>query len=239
MEAENKAKIKAKFSALMNKSESIFNPGLLKYKFNREDLFQEKFDPFLESLKNEIKSLPRDKVLFFYLDYWITGLTEKIEKAKRKERLSEIGRIFLTGRKKLRTELSEINSDLMNTEVPVKETPKAANEAPVSFREIFIVPDWKKYIEALYMVDNPIVDTTYKFIGQPKKHKGVVCSWIKELQAKGKIDKKFSRQQLAAVLNHEILGLNLGEGGKTFDNVSLTYDNEYKSKLIRLTNLLP
>jgi len=239
MEVDLKTKIGAKFSALMDKTESIFDPGYLKDKFNKEYLFQEKFNPFLESLANEIKSLPQDKLIFYQIEYWVMRLDERIEKAKRKEKLSEIGSIFLTHRRNLKAELSKIRSDFMVIEVPVKEESESPNETSLAFKDIFTVLDWKKYIDALHEVDNPVIDSTYKFIGNPKKHKGVICSWIKELQSKGKIDKKYGRQQLAEVLNNEIQGLNLGKDGKTFDNVSIAYDTEYKGKLIRATNLLP
>lgn len=114
-----------------------------------------------------------------------------------------------------------------------------ANITPVSFESIFKVPDWKIYIDALHKVNNPVITSNYEFIGKTQKHKGVICSWIKDLQTKGIINKKFTRQQLATVLNNEIKNLNLGKDGKTLDNISIAYTNDYKNHLLKLANLLP
>jgi len=114
-----------------------------------------------------------------------------------------------------------------------------ANIPPASFESIFTVPDWKIYIDALHKVNNPVIDSNYEFIGKTQKHKGVICSWIKDLQNKGEINKKFTRQQLVKVLNNEIKNLNLGKDGKTLDNNSRVYEKDYKIHLLKLVNLLP
>lgn len=110
---------------------------------------------------------------------------------------------------------------------------------PKSFSEIFSVPDWKKYIDALNQVEDPILSGNYKFIGKPRRDKGVICSWIKTLQHKGIINRKFNRQQLASVLNNEIEDLNLGTDGKTIDTPSDHYDKKYDQQLKKHFNLLP
>lgn len=111
-----------------------------------------------------------------------------------------------------------------------------AIENPLEFGDIFVKDNWKTYIDALHKVENPVIDKEYNFIGLPRKDKGVICSWIKDLQTKGFINKKYNRQQLVTVLNNEIKGLNLGKDGKTFDNSSTVYDTKYKENLIKLTN---
>jgi len=113
---------------------------------------------------------------------------------------------------------------------------KKAGTTISCFQDIFIDSDWKKYIEALSKTEPPIIDGKFKFIGKPRPHKGVVCSWIKHLQTKGKITLNVNRSQLASVLNEELKDFNLGKDGKTFDNVSNEFDNKFKDQLIKLTN---
>ncbi|WP_046755407.1 hypothetical protein [Kordia jejudonensis] len=103
-----------------------------------------------------------------------------------------------------------------------------------TFKEIFTVDDYEKYINALYQVENPVIDENWNFIGKPRKHKGVICCWINHLQTKGIINKKFNRQVLAEVCNHEIKDFNLGKDGKTFDNTSKIYDDNYKDLLLKI-----
>lgn len=107
---------------------------------------------------------------------------------------------------------------------------------PKTFNDIFALKEWRLYIDALYLVEQPVIDKNYNYIGKVKKHKGVIASWIKHLQTKGIIDIKYSRQELALVLNNEIKGLNLGTDGKTITNYSIEYETNYKEKLIKLIN---
>ncbi|HTA81307.1 MAG TPA: hypothetical protein VK783_00105 [Bacteroidia bacterium] len=239
MENENKNRISSKFQMLKAKADIVFDSGSMEYAFDKLGIFTEKLNPFLDSLASEIKSLPQDSLIRYEIEFWVDTLDVKIEKAKKKKGLSETGRIFLTHRKKLKERLLEIKSNLLSEPVVVKQESKEIIEEPLSFKDIFLSADWRKYIDALYEIENPVISTEYEFIGNPKKHKGVIASWIKELQERGKINKKYSRKHLAEVLNSEIKGLDLGKDGKTLDNYSIAYENEYKGKLRRITNLLP
>jgi hypothetical protein len=235
---EIRDRISKKFRVLHANQEIIFDRGSLEYSFDKKVTFLENFTPFFDSLENEIKSLPYDRLLYTEIEVWVLDLDSKIEKALHKKGLSETGRIFLTHRKKLKARLLEIQSHL-STPVLESTISKPVTETSPAFKDIFLAMDWKKYIDALHEVDNPVISIDYKFIGNAKKHKGVIASWIKELQDKGIIHKKYSRKHLAEVLNSEIKGLDLGKDGKTIDNYSLAYENEYKSKLKRIANLLP
>ncbi|EMR02527.1 hypothetical protein [Cesiribacter andamanensis] len=113
---------------------------------------------------------------------------------------------------------------------PMISTPLEEN--PQTFADIFTTEAWPKYINALAMVAPPVIDAGNNFIGSPRKHKGVICSWIKYLQSKGIIRQSVNRSQLAGILNREIKGLNLGTDGKTFDNISEEYLTNYESRLI-------
>lgn len=108
----------------------------------------------------------------------------------------------------------------------------------LKFKDIFISADWKIYIDALFKVTSPVIDKEYNYIGG-RNGKGVIGSWIKDLQTKGIIKKIYNRQQLATILNNEIKGLNLGKDAKTIDNTSTTYDKKYKEKLLNLIKSLP
>lgn len=121
--------------------------------------------------------------------------------------------------------------------LPDKEMEQAKDtkgKGPVSFEDIFVPSEWRKYIDALSKVDNPVLSDNLEFIGKAKKHKGVVCSWIRELQTIGFIRKGFNRLQLSVVLNNEIKNLDLGKDGKTLENPSYEYDKFYKKKLLEI-----
>lgn len=137
-----------------------------------------------------------------------------------------------------------VNGEITNAESQLKspqQSPSISNfkeevkssEKPKSFEDLFGEKKWKKYIDALYKVHHPVIDKNYNFIGKPRRDKGVICSWLKDLQNDG-IVKRFSRQELASVLNNEIKNLNLGKDGKTFDLVSTAYNEEYKENLYEL-----
>lgn len=120
------------------------------------------------------------------------------------------------------------------TENTAQQKEQITIEAPKGFKDIFTNSEWEIYINALHKVENPVIDKEYNYIGKARNDKGVICSWIKDLQNKGIIKKKHNRQELAIVLNNEISGLNLGKDGKTFDNTSTVYDKKYKEKLQNL-----
>lgn len=239
MERRNGEIIDAKINALRSESDTIFDKESLRHIFFKSEHFREKFNPFLEKLGHEIKSLPRDNITEHHIDYWVELLNKKISTAQRVKKLSEIGRIFLTHRKKLRTHLLQIKTDLISTPLTLPKASPVADSPALSFQSIFSKPDWKPYINVLYQVHAPVINKEYEFIGRPQKHKGVVCSWIKYLQSKNIIHKKYNRQELALVLNKEIKGLGLGKDGKTLDVVSATFENEYKPKLVSLIKSLP
>lgn len=135
--------------------------------------------------------------------------------------------------------LFEFESEVKPKLLELISAPKQYN----SFAEIFNGTDWKKYVNALCEIEPKLLkildNGKYKFIGNPNKDKGVICSWIKELQNKGKINRNIKRQKLSLVLNTEIEGINIGKDGKTFDNMSGTYRKDYQNKLLKDTGLLP
>jgi len=105
----------------------------------------------------------------------------------------------------------------------------------ICFSDIFSVTDWGKYISALKNTDPPLINDLNEFIGKPRLHKGVICSWIKHLQYKSIIRQSINRAQLSLVLNNEIKKLNLGKDGKTFDNESTEYTTVFEKQLLSLT----
>jgi hypothetical protein len=241
------AEIIYKFQELRAKAALIFDAGKLHYKFMKQELFEEEFNPFYESLEPAIRTLPKIDITFDEIDEFVNALSRGILRIKKKSGKTEIDAIHLRYRLKLKAKLLEIksslNKDRMDVGVRSPGKTELINEAESTlllFRDIFISPDWELYIGALSQVTNPVISNPpYKFTGKSQKHKGVICSWIKELQHRGIISNQYNRQQLASVLNREIKDLNLGKDGKTFDNISLVYDNHYRTALLRLTNLLP
>lgn len=120
------------------------------------------------------------------------------------------------------------------TLIEIKQSTTKIN--PATFKDIFSNEGWEKYISAMEQTEPALINAKREFIGKPKLHKGVVCSWIKYLQSKGVIKLNVNRSQLAFVLNNEFSHFNVGTGGKTFDNISIEFDNNYKEQLINLTN---
>ena len=239
MEVDDLRIVKIKFQELREKADLVFDAGTLKDKFSPGEYFNNRFIEFYESLEKEIKSLPNIPLREDEINAWIGSMLFKIDKASLNSKLSATGRLFLRYRKKLRVGLLEIQSDLLKNKTTVHKELTDIKDTPQSFADIFTSPDWQKYIDALHEVDKPVITSTYEFIGNPKRHKGIICCWIKELQNRGLIGKNHSRQQLTVVLNREIKNLNLGNDGKTFDNYSTSYENNYKKSLLRRTNLLP
>lgn len=130
------------------------------------------------------------------------------------------------------------NTEKISSKNKLNENPTLEDEAKkttaTTFKEIFTVNDYEKYINALHQVENPVIDENWNFIGKQKGSKGVICNWIKELGNKGLINSKYNRQVLAAVCNNEIKDFNLGKDGKTFDNTSKIYDDNYKDLLLEI-----
>ena len=111
------------------------------------------------------------------------------------------------------------------------------NFEPSKFEDIFIVPDWEKYIKPLNLV-KPMLISNNEFVGKPKGHKGVICSWFITLQEQSIVKKSISRQTLAKVLNNEFKNFNLSNDGKTFDNISKQYEDYFKKELCALCKLV-
>lgn len=105
---------------------------------------------------------------------------------------------------------------------------------PEKFSDIFASTDWNKYIEALKNSEPKLISEENEFIGKPKLHKGVICSYVKDLQTKNIIKFTVNRKQLSHVFNNEIKNLNLGSDGKTFDNISNAYEDNFKEQLMKL-----
>ncbi len=105
---------------------------------------------------------------------------------------------------------------------------------PEKFSDIFASADWNKYIEALKNSEPKLISEENEFIGKPKLHKGVICSYVKDLQTKNIIKFTVNRKQLSHVFNNEIKNLNLGSDGKTFDNISNAYEDNFKEQLMKL-----
>ena len=82
-----------------------------------------------------------------------------------------------------------------------------------------------------------LLNSNWQFIGNPKKHKGVICSWIRDLQLQSVIKLNISRSELAQVLNNELQDLNLGKDGKTLHNLSAVYKKEFKGQIETLLDM--
>lgn len=107
-----------------------------------------------------------------------------------------------------------------------------------TFEDIFVSDDWHKYINALCMVDPPVLELKngkFKFLGSSARHKGVIASWIHDLQHKGIIKLAINRKSLARVLNNEIEDLDMGKDGRTIENHSATYQKDYRAALLEKT----
>lgn len=103
------------------------------------------------------------------------------------------------------------------------------------FKDIFLCEDWNKYISAFEKTTPPLLSREWLFIGNRKKHIGVICAWLYELKGKGIIKQSYTRSKLATILNAEIKEFNMGLDGKTFDNTSHEYTNKFKSQLLSIT----
>lgn len=102
------------------------------------------------------------------------------------------------------------------------------------FEDIFLQKDWRKYVDAFKKTTPPLLNDRLEFIGNRKKHIGVICGWFYYLKNQGIINANCSRSTLAAILNNEIKDFNMGRDGKTFDNPSMEY-NKFEPQLISIT----
>lgn len=202
----------------------------------QEALFNQQFNVYLlEELKveTEVKRIHEGKEMFG-IKNWTSYLNEQtlLDFLKHQKHVAEQGyqkhlykknalHIHVNGDKEVLSLITETASE------------KAKGDG---FAEIFSVQDWKKYISALEQTSPPLLNHNWEFIGKPVKHKGVICSWIKHLQISGMIKISFNRSQLAAILNKELKNFKMGKDGKTFDNISTPFDNDFKDQLIKLTN---
>jgi hypothetical protein len=71
------------------------------------------------------------------------------------------------------------------------------------------------------------------FVGIKVK-KGVICSWIKDLQNRGIINADLNRSELALIVNNSFKNFNMGVNGKTFDNISKEYNLKFKNQLEKI-----
>lgn len=108
---------------------------------------------------------------------------------------------------------------------------------PQTFEDIFTEPDFHKYIAVFEKTKPALLNSNWHFIGKPRKHKGVICSWVREMQFLSIIKANINRSQLANVLNNEIKYFNLGKDGKSINNTSLEYKNEFKNQIKDILNL--
>jgi hypothetical protein len=129
--------------------------------------------------------------------------------------------------------INEMSTNSFNGSIVVT---KAADKAE-NLGGIFNTDEWRIFIDALVKAEPPHLDSNWCFIGE-RGGKGVVCSWIKELQYKGIVKPHLIRSQLASILNTSIPGINIGKDAKTFDNQSKLYEKQ-KNSLLTLAKLLP
>jgi hypothetical protein len=116
-----------------------------------------------------------------------------------------------------------------------KDSKRKSEFIPKTFKDIFAKTGWEKYILVFEKCDPPLIDNQRLYTGNNRGHKGVICSWLKDLQNKGVIKRNINRSQLAKVVNHEIKNIDLGEDGKTFDNYSNLYIDNFKDQFLKLT----
>jgi len=170
------------------------------------------------------------------------AVTERDTKTKRMDKVRVLG--FGNVTLYLQHQINIIDEYLKQLEQTDTPTTNIKNQKPTpkTFADIFVNDDWSKYIDVLCEVEPILLKKSdngkYVFVGNPKKHKGVICSWIKDLQDKNIIHFE-SRQNLSLVLNAEIKNFNLGKDGKTFDNISSDYRKNYQNTLLKKFGLLP
>ncbi len=120
---------------------------------------------------------------------------------------------------------------------PKKSIASNQKDSPKTFKELFKIDDWKKYINALVHVK--LLDSNYNFIGNPNKHKGVIASWFYSLQNEHNvINKGISRAVLMEVVNKELPNLHIG-GDKSFEQFSVSYQKKYRNQLENYIENIP
>jgi len=110
-------------------------------------------------------------------------------------------------------------------------------ETKDSFIEIFTVPDWQKYINALTICEPKLLvveGNKYKFVGNKKNQRGIVAQYFKFLKLKGIINSSIDRDKLAKVLTNEILDFTIV--GSSIDNTSETYKKTFQNQLEKYYN---
>lgn len=104
-----------------------------------------------------------------------------------------------------------------------------------SFKDIFTIDHWEKYISAFEKTIPPLLNKNWQFIGNRKKHIGVICSWIYHLKDKSIVNQNCNRVELAKVLNAGLKDFDMGIDGKTFNNISNEFERKFKNQLIDIT----
>lgn len=143
--------------------------------------------------------------------------------------VEKMGEKVITQVSPLKFEVNKVSSSKQSGSKPT-----IANSGIEKFKDIFVEEAWEKYVTALEKTSPVLFTGEWRFIGNRKKHIGVVCSWFKDLQGKGIIKQNISRSKLASVLNQELQDFNMGTDGKTFDNISAEYA-KFKQQLTDLT----
>jgi len=123
---------------------------------------------------------------------------------------------------------------LKKARTPFTEREQKGKQVPKELKDIFNDLDFKKYISVLEKTTPPLLNEKWEFIGQPKKHKGVFCAWMRKLQIVNIIKADVNRSQLSKIFNNEIKNLNVGKDGKSFHNTSYEYDNNFKKQIENL-----
>ncbi len=122
MEITDKNKIENKFKQLQATEDLVFDFGKLKGKgYAKESIFLFGFNPFINSLENELMSLPKNNEIIVKIDVWIDINNFRIEKLNHKiktiasrSRFEGISSIHLRYRKKLKVELYRIKEKIIN-----------------------------------------------------------------------------------------------------------------------------
>jgi len=108
--------------------------------------------------------------------------------------------------------------------------------SPTTFEEIFIVPDWKRYIDALMQTDPPLLNGNMEFIGKKQGGTGEVGRWIAYLKFRSIINPNISRQHLGIVFSSNIKNLYFGEDARTINyNSTLAHTSILKQLIKRTT----
>ena len=100
---------------------------------------------------------------------------------------------------------------------------------PQRLSDMFVEPDFKKYITPLTTCGNPllkVVNDTYVFIGNSKTERGVIGAWFKALKARGKIHSSINRNVMAQILSREIKKYSISAA--SIDNTSAKFHSTYE-----------